>query len=322
MIAKWIGKRMLMGIFVLFLVSFLAFLIMYLAPGDPAAAFYGGNAQALNAAERERISEAFSLDQSFVQQYGAWLSETLNGNLGQSFKEGRPVLNIVFERLPNTFILSGTSLFFIVIGSIVLGSAAGIKEGSFLDKGLSVLSMASSAVPAFWLGIVFISFFTVTLGLLPSSGTGDISGNGGLADRLRHLAMPAMVLIISHVAIYGRVLQESIKAENRKYYVTVARANGVSEADIAKGLLRNASIPYLNYIGVTLPSFFGGTIMIESLFAWAGIGQLTVNAAAAKDFPVLVGSILVIGCFLVISFLIIDLMVYILDSKSRKEVMQ
>lgn len=322
MIAKWIGKRMLMGIFVLFLVSFLAFLIMYLAPGDPAAAFYGGNAQALNAAERERISEAFSLDQSLVQQYGAWLSETLRGNLGQSFKEGRPVLNIVFERLPNTFILSGTSLFFIVIGSIVLGSVAGIKEGSFLDKGLSFLSMASSAVPAFWLGIVFISFFTVTLGLLPSSGTGDINGNGGLADRLRHLAMPAMVLIISHVAIYGRILQESIKAENRKYYVTVARANGVSEADIVKGLLHNASIPYLNYIAVTLPSFFGGTIMIESLFAWAGIGQLTVNATAAKDFPVLVGSILVIGCFLVISFLIIDFMVYILDSKSRKEVMQ
>jgi peptide/nickel transport system permease protein len=322
MIAKWLGKRLLMGVIVLFLVSFLAFFIMHSAPGDPAAAFYGGNAQLLNASERERISEAFSLDKPVIQQYGAWLSETLNGNLGHSYKEGRPVSDIILERLPNTFILSGVSLFFIIAGSIVLGSLAGIKEGSLLDRALSVVSMASSSIPAFWLGILFISFFSVKLGLLPSSGTEDIGGDGGLADRLNHLIMPAMVLIISHVAIYARVLQEGVKAENRKYYVTVARANGVTKMDITKGLLRNASIPYLNYIAVTLPSFFGGTIVIESLFAWSGIGQLTVNAVLAKDFPVLVGSILVIGLFIVISFLIIDLVMYSLDPKSRKEAMQ
>ena len=157
------------------------------------------------------------------------------------------------------------------------------------DKGLSTVSIATSSIPAFWLGILFISFFAVKLGVLPSSGTGDIGGEGGFWDKLRYLIMPATVIILTHVGIYARFLQESIKVESRNYYVTVARANGVAEREIRKGILRNASIPYLNYIGMTIPSFFGGSIIVESLFSWAGLGQLTVKAVVTKDFPLLDG---------------------------------
>lgn len=318
MTAKWIGKRMVMGTSVLLIVSFLSFFIMHAAPGDPAMAFYGGNAQTLTAAEKERITQAFALDRPVLVQYGAWLAETVTGNLGYSSKEGRPVITILMERLPNTVLLFSVTLFFIIVGSIWIGTVAGMKEGSLWDKGLSTVSIATSSIPAFWLGILFISFFAVKLGILPSSGTGDIGGDGGLLDKLRHLLMPAAVMILTHAGIYARFLQESIKAESRQYYVMVARTNGVSEKEIRYGILRNASMPYLNYIGMTIPSFFGGSIIVESLFSWSGLGQLTVKAAMVKDLPLLMGGILWTGLIVVISLFVIDLLVYALNPKLRK----
>ena len=315
---NWIGKRMVMGIVVLLIVSFLSFFIMQLAPGDPATAFYGGNAQTLNATEKERIGRVFSLDRPLIEQYGVWLKETMQGNLGYSYKEGRLVTVILLERLPNTLLLFGVTLFFIITSSLWLGTVAGMRAGSLWDKGLSTISIATSSIPAFWLGILFISFFSVKLGILPSSGTGDIGGDGGLLDKLRHLLMPASVLILTHTGIYARFLQESIKAESGKYYIMVARANGVAEREIQKGILRNASIPYINYIGMTIPSFFGGSIIIESLFSWSGLGQLTVKAVMMKDFPLIMGSLLCTGLLVVISLFIIDLIMYGLNPQLRK----
>ncbi|CAM3259332.1 ABC transporter permease [Filibacter tadaridae] len=318
MSVKWFGKRMVMGTIVLLVISFLSFFIMHLAPGDPATAFYGGNAQTLNTAEKERISRAFSLDRPVIEQYGLWLKEILQGNLGYSSKEGRPVTVILLERLPNTLLLFGVTLFFIIIGSLWLGTVAGMQKGSLWDKGLSTISIATSSIPSFWLGILFISFFSVKLGILPSSGTGEVGGDGGILDKLRHLIMPAAVIILTHTGIYARFLQESIKAETSKYYVMVAKANGVLEREIRKGVLRNASIPYLNYIGMTIPSFFGGSIIVESLFSWAGLGQLLVKAVMMKDFPLIMGGILFTGLLVVFSLFIIDLVMYAVDPKLRK----
>lgn len=315
---KWIGKRMVMGTIVLIVISFLSFFIMHMAPGDPATAFYGGNAQTLSTAEKERISSAFSLDRPVIEQYGAWLKEIVKGNLGYSSKEGRPVTVIVLERLPNTLLLFSVTIFIIIIGSLLLGTVAGMKAGSWWDKGLSAISIASSSIPSFWLGILLIFFFSVKLGILPSSGSGEVGGDGGLLDKLRHLIMPAAVIILTHTGIYARFLQESIKEESSKYYVMVARANGVVEREIRKGILRNSSVPYLNYIGMTLPSFFGGSIIVESLFAWSGLGQLIVKAVMMKDFPVVMGGILVIGLLVVLSLFIIDLIMYAMDPKLRK----
>ncbi|PIC80798.1 peptide ABC transporter permease [Sporosarcina sp. P18a] len=318
MIGKWIGKRMVMGLIVLLIVSFLSFFIMQAAPGDPAIAFYGGNAQTLTAAEKERITRAYALDRPVAEQYVAWLGETVKGNLGTSYKEGRPVFEIIMERLPNTLLLFGVTMFCIVMGSFWLGTVAGMKANSIWDKGLSTFSIATSSIPPFWLGILFIYIFAVSLGILPSSGSGDVGGNGGMVDKIRHLMMPASVMIVTHVGIYARFLQESIKRENGQYYVKVARANGVIKRSIRNGIVRNASIPYLNYIAMTIPSFFGGSIIVESLFAWSGIGQLTVKAVVTKDFPLLMGSIMVTGILVVITLFIVDLIMYAIDPKLRK----
>ncbi|WOV87436.1 ABC transporter permease [Sporosarcina oncorhynchi] len=319
MTVKWIGKRMMLGILVLFILSFLSFFIMHAGPGSSATAYYGGNAQMLSAAEKERISRAFALDRPIIAQYGTWLKGTVQGNLGMSAKEGRPVAEILAERLPNTLLLVGVSLFFIVMGSIWLGMEAGMRPGSLLDKGLSTFSIASSSIPAFWLGILFIYLFSVQLGILPSSGMQTIGGDGGFTDKLKHLVMPAAVTILTHVGVYARFLQDSVKMEIRSYYVKTARANGVSEREIRRGVLRNAFIPYLNYLGLSIPSFFGGSVIVESLFSWAGLGQLLAKSVMTKDYPLLMGGIMLTGVIVVISLFVIDMLMFVLNPKLRKK---
>lgn len=318
MIAKWIGKRVIMGTMVLIIVSFLSFFMMHAAPGNPAAAYYGGNAQTLTAAEKERIEKAFDLDQPVLYQYGSWLRGVLQGNLGYSAKEGRPVATILQERLPNTLQLVVLTLVMVTIASIWLGLRAGMLEGSLLDRGLSIVSIASSAIPPFWLGIVFIMVFSVQLGWFPSSGMNDVRGNGGMVDRLYHMVLPLTVLVLSHVGVFARFLQENVKAENHSYYVQVARANGVPEHEIRKMILRNAMIPYINYVGVTIPSFFGGSIVVETLFGWSGLGQLLVKSVMVKDFPVLMGAILLIGVVVVMCLILIDILMICLNPRLRR----
>ncbi|MDN4606655.1 ABC transporter permease [Sporosarcina highlanderae] len=318
MTVKWIGKRMMLGILVLLIVSFLSFFIMNAGPGSSATAYYGGNAQTLTASEKERISKEFGLDRPLIMQYGSWLKETLKGNLGMSAKEGRPVTSILGERLPNTLLLFGVSMFFIILGSVWLGMAAGMKPGSLLDRGLSTFSIASSSIPPFWLGILFIYLFSVMLGILPSSGTRSLSGEGGFVDKLRHLIMPASVVVLTHVGLYARFLQESVKSEIGSYYVMAAKANGVEEREIRRGVLRNAFIPYLNYLGMTVPSFFGGSVIVEALFAWSGLGQLLVKSVMVKDYPLLMGGIMLTGLIVIVTLLIIDVLMYMLDPKLRR----
>ncbi|WHT48831.1 ABC transporter permease [Sporosarcina thermotolerans] len=294
------------------------FFIMHAGPGSSATAYYGGNAQTLTASEKERISEEFGLDRPLIIQYGSWLKETMNGNLGMSAKEGRPVALILGERLPNTLLLFGVSMFFIIIGSIWLGMAAGVKPGSLLDRGLSMFSIASSSIPPFWLGILFIYLFSVTLGVLPSSGTRSLIGDGGFFDKIRHLIMPASVIVLTHVGLYARFLQESVKTEIESYYVMTARANGVDEREIRIGVLRNAFIPYLNYLGMTIPSFFGGSVIVEALFAWSGLGQLLIKSIMVKDYPLLMGGIMLTCLIVVITLFVIDVLMFMLDPKLRR----
>lgn len=318
MTVKWIGKRMMLGILVLFILSFLSFFMMHAGPGSSAAAYYGGNAQMLSAAEKERINQVFALDRPLIVQYGAWLKETVLGNLGVSAKEGRPVAEILGERLPNTLLLIGTSLVCIVSSSIWLGMKAGMHPGSFLDRGLTTFSIASSSIPAFWLGILFIYLFSIQLGILPSSGMQSIGGNGGFTDKLQHLIMPVAVVVLTHVGIYARFLQDSVKAEAESYYVMAARANGVEERELQKGIIRNALIPYVNYLAMTIPSFFGGSVIVESLFSWAGLGQMMAKSVMVKDYPLLMGGIMLTGLIVVCSLVVIDVATFVLNPKLRK----
>ncbi|GIP36439.1 ABC transporter permease [Paenibacillus sp. J2TS4] len=318
MINRFILGRLVQGVLVLLLVSVVAFFIMDSIPGDPALALYGNQAQKLTPDERERINRTFGMDRPLLERYTQWLSQMMKGDLGKSYREGRDVSVILAERFPNTLLLFSLAMPLIILLSILWGTMGGLRDNSLWDKGLSTAGVFFASIPAFWLGIVGIYIFSVYLGLLPSSGMTSLQGGGGFVDRLKHLILPVTVMTITHTGLYARFLQEKIIEENNRPYVRAARANGMREIYIVRGLIKNAMAPYLHYLGLTIPSFFGGSILIESVFAWPGLGALLAKSAATRDYPLLMGSIMLIGIIVLLSIMVTDLISYYLNPRLRR----
>ncbi|GAA0740332.1 ABC transporter permease [Clostridium oceanicum] len=317
MILKFISKRLIQGIIVIGFLSIISFLIINAAPGDPAVAIYGGKADNLNKIERQRIVENYGLDKPVLERYIKWSSQMLKGDMGISYIEGRKVSHILKERIPNTLFLLISSIILIVIFSILFGIKAGFNKGSLWDRILNFFSIFFYCIPSFWLGLILIFIFSVSIRILPSSGNIAIDG-GGFIDRIKHLIMPVLSIVIIHVGAYARFISEKIKEEDNKYYVMVARANGVLENNIKKGILKNSIIPFINYLGINIPSFFGGTVMIETVFSFPGIGMLMAKSANSRDYPLLMGCIFVTGILVVLTIMIIDIIEIILNPHLRK----
>lgn len=315
---KLLANRLFQGVLTLFVISIVAFAIFEATPGDPAYTIYGSNSQYLTDHERARINDLFGHNESLISKYVAWGKGVLNGNLGYSYRQGRPVNEAIVESLPNTLLLFFTSMTIIIFFSIFLGIKAGQRAGSLWDRGLTFFGMTISSIPTFWIGIICIFIFSVKLGWLPSSGTGDLLNNGGVHQKIKYLIMPVFVISFSHIGMYARFIQEQYKDECYQHYVQYARINGASESFIVKGVLKNAVSPFVNYIGVTIPGFFGGSIIIESLFNWSGLGLLSVQAILTRDYPLLMGSILITGIVVVIAIFMTDIMSILLNPTLRR----
>ncbi|MFD0872062.1 ABC transporter permease [Paenibacillus residui] len=318
MINRFLLSRLVQGILVLFIVSVVSFFIMDSIPGDPALALYGNQAQKLTPEERERLNRSFGMDRPLHERYTQWLGQVLQGDLGKSYREGRDVSIILKERLPNTLLLFACSMPLIILFSMIWGIKGGLHENSLWDKGLSTAGIFFASIPSFWLAILGIYIFSVYGGLLPSSGMTSLQGGGGFLDRLRHLVLPVSVLTVTHTGLYARFLQEKMIEEKNRPYVLAARVNGMRTKDIVRGIVTNALVPYVNYLGLTVPSFFGGTVLLESVFAWPGLGDLLAKSALTRDYPLLMGAIMLIGLLVVLSILITDLVSFYLNPKLRR----
>lgn len=316
---KYIVKRILQSVLVLLLMSGFAFALINAAPGDPAAAIYGGQMDRLTPAERERINENLGLDQPVLVRYGNWLREVAAGRLGYSYASGESVNAILAQRLPNTLVLFALSFFLAVVLALALGLWAGIHPGSRLDRGITVASIVANGIPSVLVAIGLIFLFSVQLGILPSSGTSSLF-TGGVGDRLRHLVLPVITIVLSHVGSFSRFIQEGMKEELGSYYVTVARANRVSPGRIYWGAMKNALVPFVNYAGTHVPSFFSGFVVVETVFAYPGLGNMIVGAIPTKDYSVLMGGIIITGLVVILSMLAVDLIDLALNPKLRKSV--
>lgn len=303
------------------MITIISFLTINAAPGDPAAALYGGQIERLRSQDRERINKRLGLDKPAVERYFRWVENVvIKGDMGISYQQGRKVSDILAERLPNTLRLVLCSMFFIIIFAIILGVKAGMNEGSGWDRAVRSISMIFHSIPGFWFAIFCILFFSVHLHILPSSGTESIDKSGDVLDQLKHLILPVFVIVITHVGAFARVIQEKIIEENNSYYALVACSNGMSDTKFTIGILKNALIPFINYVGTSIPGFFGGSIIIENVFSWSGLGQLGLRAAVTKDYPLLMGTILLIGVVVVTSMFIIDIVSLVLNPVLRKQV--
>jgi len=300
----------------LFGISIVLFAVIQAAPGGPEGALLESG-RFIDPAVIEAYRERLGVDQPVYIQYLRWLAAAFSGDLGTSFSTTRPVAEMIFERLPATLELMGAAFLFAAIVAILLGIVSAVRQYSWFDHLGTGLSFVGIAMPVFWFALILQLVFGVFLGWLPIAGTETV-GASSLADHLLHLILPTIFLSFNYIAGWSRYLRSSLLSVLRADYVRTARAKGLPERKvIGVHALRNALIPLLSIMALNLSSLFSGAVITETVFAWPGIGRMFVQAMFSRDYPLLMG-ILMLGSLMVIVFnLVADLLYGILDPRIR-----
>ena len=310
------ARRLVQIIPLLFGISIVLFAVIQAAPGGPEGALLESG-RFIDPAVIEAYRERLGVDQPVHIQYFRWLAAAFSGDLGTSFSTTRPVAEMIVERLPATLELMGAAFVFAAIIAILLGILSAVRQYSWFDHLGTGLSFVGIAMPVFWFALILQLVFGVFLGWLPIAGTGTV-GASSLGDHLLHLILPTIVLSFNYIAGWSRYLRSSLLGVLRTDYVRTARAKGLPESRvIGVHALRNALIPLLSIMALNLSSLFSGAVITETVFAWPGIGRMFVQAMFARDYPLLMG-ILMLGSLMVIVFnLVADLLYGILDPRIR-----
>ncbi|MCD8348741.1 MAG: ABC transporter permease [Lachnospiraceae bacterium] len=311
---KRIISKLCQSILILFLVSILCFALTRLAPGDPVLTYVQPN---MSEAYIETLRENLGLTKPLYIQYFIWLGNILRGNFGYSLVNTRPVLGQILERLPATFILMGTSLVLAVLLSIPLGLFSGKYKNGILDKVTGALSYVGISIPSFWFGILLIYLFSVHLGWLPSIGM-HTTGDTSFPDLIRHLILPCSVMTFLNVAQFSRYVRSSTITELSNDYVMVQTAYGMSETGILfKHVLKNAMLPMITVLGMSLQSLVSGAMICEQVFSWPGTGQLAVTAVTTFDYPLIMGITMMTAVMIVAGNLLADILYTVVDPRIR-----
>ena len=290
---------------VLICVSFVVFFLMDLAPGDIVSQMAPSDA---TPEQIEMLREELGLNGTVLQRYGRYLWNLLHGDMGTSLSLKRPVIEVFAERLPATLKLAFASIIIALLISIPLGIAAATHHRTWLDGSSVVLSMISVSMPAFWLGLLMIFAFSYKIKIFPSGGSGS----------LKHLILPALTLGTEQAGNLTRITRSSMLDVIRQDYLRTARAKGVSEKQvIRKHALKNALIPIITVLGSTLGNAFGGAVAIETVFAWPGIGRLTVAAINSRDMTLATGCIIMFTFMLNMTLLVVDIAYAYVDPRVK-----
>jgi peptide/nickel transport system permease protein len=326
-------ERVLITVPIMFGVAIVVFLFMRLTPGDPVDIMMGQGGT-VSTGEMEQLRSEFHLDQPLQVQLWLFLKDAVRGDLGYSYTQKRPVSELIAERLPATIELAGGALLFALIVSIPIGIVSAVRQHSLVDQFSMAGAFLGTSMPAFWLGIILILFFSVRLHWLPVQGRLDfgvdlrqvtglyvldsILGRNGpaLVSSLKHLVLPSVTLGAAVAAIVARVLRSSMVEILRQDYVTLARAKGQVEfLVVMKHALRNALIPTVTVVGLQIGTLLGGNMIVETVFSWPGLGRLVVNAIFQRDFPLVQGAVMVYAFTFVIANLIVDVLYTYLNPK-------
>ena len=302
---------------VLLVVSLVVFLILRLAPGDPAAAIAGNNATNDDIA---KIRTQLGLDSSIPVQYGIWMGRVLQGDLGYSFYLSKPVTELIAQRIEPTLALALGTVLLAVLLAVPLGTLAAWRMGGWLDRLLSGFSVAGFSIPVFVIGYMLIYLFSIRLEWLPVQGYKSLLGpsGAGLWDWMRQLILPWMTLAMVYVALIARVTRASVSEALTEDYIRTARAKGLTEtAVLLRHALANAAVPIVTVIGIGVALLIGGVVVTETVYAIPGLGSLTVDAVLNRDFPVIQGLVLMFSVSYVMVNLMVDLSYLFLDPRIR-----
>jgi peptide/nickel transport system permease protein len=314
---RFLLQRLLALIPVLFTVAVIVFLILRLTPGDPAAVIAGNNA---TNEDIDRIREQLGLTQPLLVQFGIWLSGVLQGDLGYSFYLGKPVIELIAQRIEPTLSLAVGTMLISVCVAVPLGTLAAWRMGGWLDRILSGFAVAGFSVPVFVIGYVLIYLFAIELQWLPVQGYRRLFGpsSQGVGAWAEQLVLPWLSLATIYVALIARVTRASVSEALTEDYIRTARAKGLTEqAVLLRHALANAAVPIVTVIGIGIALLIGGVVVTETVYAIPGLGSLTVDAVLNRDFPVIQGVVLFFSALYVLINLLVDLSYLWLDPRIR-----
>lgn len=318
---RYFIRRLLVLIPTLIVTTIVIFAIVQMTPGDPLALYESPEIK-LSEQERARLMAQYGLDQPVYVQYLLWAGRFFTGDLGTSFNWKKPVWDLVMERVGATVELAGLSLLLALLVAIPLGTLSAIKQYSMLDNTVTFFAFIGVALPNFWFGLMLIGVFAVILGWLPTQQmlTPGFAGNGfeWWLDHLRHLILPLAVLSTAQVAGFSRYMRSQVLEVLRDDYVNTARAKGVRELRvIGKHVLKNALLPVVTLLGLSLPFLLSGALITEQVFSWPGMGQFFWKAATARDYPVVMGILGMISIVTLMGNFLADLAYAYLDPRIK-----
>lgn len=312
---NFLSRRLATLALLLLGVSAIGFSILHLAPGGPLSLFAATGD--MSQEDLNRLAEQLGLNEPLPMQYLHWLGNMLIGDWGRSYRDSLPVLEIIGSRIGATLVLMLTSTTIAVVIGTWVGVISAVKRGGKFDTVSSVVFVTLVSIPTFWLGLVAIYFFSVKLGWLPA-GNRETPGDGSALDILRHLIMPALVLAMVHVAIWSRYMRASVVDSISQDYVRTARAKGLSESRILwRHVLPNSLLPMISIAGMNLPVQLGGALVTETVFTWPGMGRLFMDSLNYRDYPVILGVLMLTAVLTVLGSLLADILYAFADPRVR-----
>jgi peptide/nickel transport system permease protein len=321
-VTRWLLGRALQAVVTLVLVSVLLFFLMRLAPGDPLGQLM--DERQYSPAQLAALRHLYQTDQPITRQFGNWTKALLHGDLGPSFTYHRPVTTLIAERLPPTLLLGGTVLLINFTLGLWLGAVQAVRRGSPIDRGLTTLSLAGFAMPSFWLGLMLAWLVAVRWRLLPAAGmsnpllAADAPAWVRVADVLAHLILPVATLVIVSIASPMRYQRRAMLEVLPLPYIVTARAKGLPEGAVRRRhAWRNALFPVLTLVGLWLPILVTGSVFVEAVFAWPGLGSLAAEAIGRRDYPLLMGTGMLVSAMVIGGGLLTDLAYAVLDPRVR-----
>jgi peptide/nickel transport system permease protein len=316
---RYIALRLVKTALTVIAVVVLSFFLIRLAPGDAATVMAGQSGYA-DETFMKNLRAEYGLDQPLPVQFWKYVKAVAHGDLGTSYVRRQPVLEVIMERLPNTLLLDAFALVVAIAGGVWLGGLAARRPGSAGDNAVSVLAMIFYAVPQFWLGMMMVLLFAVWFAILPPFGIEtmgvDYTGLARLGDVVKHMILPGVTLALYYMASYARLTRAAMIEVSDQDFVKTARAKGISERQVSRHhILRNALIPLVTYAGLQASLLVGGSVLIENVFSWPGVGTLAYDAVQARDNPLLLGIFIVTAILVSLFNLATDIAYSIVDPR-------
>ena len=310
----FLARRLLLVVPTLLGVSVVMFALLYLVPGDPLDSVLPPDA---SQEQRQRVAQALGFDQPVPVQYVRWLGRVMQGDLGVSLARNRPVSRLLGEAVLNTLVLAAAAGVFALVLGLVLGTLGAVRHGTWVDRLARVVSVMGVSIPPYWAVLLLITVFAVQLRWLPASGMRSVTGDGGLGDLLAHLLLPALAASMVTLGLMARMVRTSVLDVLNQDYILTLRAKGMGAATILAHTLKNAAPPIMTVGGLQVGHLLGGSVLVETVCGWPGVGQLIYQAISQRDVPVTQGGVLMVALVFVLLNLVVDVFHGIVDPRIR-----